>query len=133
MVVGDLFLPWRTGEGRLFAREHFLNVQRSLKPGGLFCQWLPMFQLTRPQFEAIARTFREVFPDAFVVRGDFYAKLPILGLVGGNDFRQLDWPVIGTVCGHLRAVGKTTDPLLRHADGVAMLLSVRCPSCRRVR
>jgi len=122
VVVGDLFLPWRTGEGRLFAREHFLNVKRSLKPGDVFCQWLPMFQLTRPQFEAIARTFREVFPDAFLVRGDFYAELSILGLVGGKDFRRLDWPVIETTCEQLRVVGKTTDPLLRHADGVAMLL-----------
>jgi len=71
VVVGDLFLPWRTGEGRLFTLEHFENVQRSLKPGGLFCQWLPMFQLTRAQFETIARTFREVFLDAFPVRGEF--------------------------------------------------------------
>jgi len=122
VVVGDLFLPWRTGEGRLFTLEHFLNVKQSLKPGGVFCQWLPMFQLTRPQFETIARTFREVFPDAFVVRGDFYAELPILGLVTGVDFRQLDWPAIEAACARLRAAGQTTDPLLRHADGVAMLL-----------
>jgi spermidine synthase len=122
VVVGDLFLPWRTGEGRLFTREHFQNVKRSLKPGGVFCQWLPMFQLTRPQFGAIARTFREVFPDAFLVRGDFYSELPILGLVGGRDFRQLDWPQIEAACERLHADGKTADPLLRHADGAAMLL-----------
>ena len=91
VVVGDLFLPWRTGEGRLFTREHFQNVRRSLKPGGVFCQWLPLFQLTQPQFEAIARTFREVFPSAFVVRGDFHSELPILGLVGGRDLGNLDW------------------------------------------
>jgi hypothetical protein len=41
VVVGDLFLPWRTGEGRLFTIDHFANVRHSLKPGGLFCQWLP--------------------------------------------------------------------------------------------
>jgi spermidine synthase len=39
VVVGDLFLPWRTGEGRLFALEHFRNVKHSLKPGG---RLLPM-------------------------------------------------------------------------------------------
>jgi spermidine synthase len=122
VVVGDLFLPWRTGEGRLFAREHFHNVRRALKPGGVFCQWLPLFQLTRPQFETIARTFLEVFPDAFLVRGDFYAELPILGLVGGRDFRRLDWPAIQRACDRLRAASPTTDPLVRHADGVAMLL-----------
>ena len=81
VVVGDLFLPWRTGEGRLFTLDHFANVRRSLKPGGLFCQWLPCFQLTRPQFETIARTFRAVFPDAFLVRGDFYSELPSSALL----------------------------------------------------
>lgn len=121
VVVGDLFLPWRTGEGRLFTREHFQNVQRSLKPGGLFCQWLPMFQLTRSQFEAIARTFHEVFPDAFLVRGDFYAELPILGLVGGRSFQEIDWAQVEAGCERLRAV-PTKDPLVRHVDGVAMLL-----------
>lgn len=122
VVVGDLFLPWRTGEGRLFTREHFQNVRRSLKPGGVFCQWLPLFQLTRPQFETIARTFREVFPEAFVLRGDFYSELPILGLVGGCDLAKLDWANIETQCARLRSAGKATDPLVRHAEGVAMMV-----------
>lgn len=121
VVVGDLFLPWRTGEGRLFAIEHFQNVRRSLKPDGLFCQWLPLFQLTRPQFDAIARTFREVFPDAFLVRGDFYCELPIVGLVGGRSLAQINWRQVETNCAQLRAEGKATDPLVRHAAGVAMM------------
>lgn len=122
VVVGDLFLPWRTGEGRLFALEHFQNVKRSLKPDGLFCQWLPMFQLTRPQFEVIARTFQQVFPDAFLVRGDFYAELPIVGMVGGREFSKIDWSKVAVGCERLRAAGKTSDPLVRHEAGIAMLM-----------
>lgn len=122
VIVGDLFLPWRTGESRLFTLEHFRNVRAALKPDGLFCQWLPLFQLTRQQFDAIARTFQEIFPDAFLVRGDFYCELPIVGLVGGRNFSQLDWPAIESMCNALRKRGTTTDPLVRHADGVAMML-----------
>ena len=122
VVVGDLFLPWRTGEGRLFSTEHFQNVRHSLKPGGLFCQWLPMFQLTRPQFEAIARTFGQVYPDAFLVCGDFYAELPIFGLGGGRSFHEIDWAKVEAGCEHLRKAGVTREPLIRHADGVAMLM-----------
>ena len=121
VVVGDLFLPWRTGEGRLFTREHFENVRRSLKPDGLYCQWLPLFQLTRPQFDAIVRTFREVFPDAFVLRGDFYCDLPILGLVGGRRLENIDWPQVEAGCVELRSAGVTTDPLVRHVEGISML------------
>ncbi len=122
VVVGDLFLPWRTGEGRLYAREHFAAVRRALRPDGLFCQWLPLFQLTRPQYDAIVRTFHAEFPEAFVVRGDFYTDLPILGLVGGRPAGSLDWAAVAAQCDRLRAAGQTADPLVRHVEGVAMLV-----------
>lgn len=120
VVVGDLFLPWRTGEGRLFTREHFQAVRRSLRQGGVFCQWLPMFQLTRPQFEAILRTFRTEFPEVFLVRGDFYLDQPILGLVGGRTVGSLDWTAIAEACRRVRDAGGSRDALLRQPEGVAM-------------
>jgi len=122
VVIGDLFMPWETGAGRLFTREHFENVRRSLRPGGLYCQWLPMFQLTRPQYESILRTFLEVFPETTLVRGDFYAAQPIVGLVGGRKLADLDWPRVTAACGRLRANAAVNDPLVRHATGVAMLV-----------
>jgi spermidine synthase len=122
VIIGDLFLPWRTGEGRLFSLEHFNNVRASLRPDGLYCQWLPLFQLTRTQFETIARTFLNVFPEAFLIRGDFYAHRPIVGLVGGRSFESLDWAMVDAAAAQLRAGGQTTDPLVRHADGVAMMV-----------
>jgi spermidine synthase len=120
VIEGDLFLPWRTGEGRLFSREHFQNVRAALKPGGLYCQWLPMFQLTRAQYDAIARTFREVFPEAWLVRGDLYAEMPILGLVGGRSLDSLDWTAIAAASARARQLNGTRDPLLRHSEGLAM-------------
>jgi len=122
LVVGDLFLPWRTGEGRLYSVEHFEAVRRSLRGGGVFCQWLPLFQLTRAQYDCIARTFLQVFPDAFLVRGDFYTEMPIVGLVGGWSPAGMDWGRLEENCRRLRDTAATTDPLLRHAQGVAMTL-----------
>jgi hypothetical protein len=123
VVVGELFLPWRTGEGRLYSKEHFEAVHASLAKGGIFCQWLPLFQLTEPQVQVIIATFSRVFPDGFLVRGDFYGELPILGLVGGRSMSTLDWAQITDRCAELRVSKFTTDdPLMRHAEGVAMLL-----------
>ncbi|MCC6232754.1 MAG: hypothetical protein IT580_08925 [Verrucomicrobiales bacterium] len=126
VVVGDLFLPWRTGEGRLYTSDHFAQVRRSLRPGGLFCQWLPMFQLTRTQFEVITRTFQREFPSAFAVRGDFYAGLPIVGLCGFEDGRGLDglaWEKVEAACARVREARlEVRDGLMRHAAGVAMLV-----------
>jgi spermidine synthase len=136
VVVGDLFLPWRTGEGRMFSREHFAAVRRSLKPGGAFCQWLPLFQLTRPQVEGILRTLQQEFPNVIAVRGDFYAELPILGLVAFEDGRktsEVDWNGVGHACAALRegTRGRVRDGLVRHPQGVAMCVVGDLPSMGR--
>lgn len=122
VVIGDLFMPWETGAGRLFTREHFENVRRSLKPGGLYCQWLPLFQLTRAQYESVLRTFLGVFPETFIVRGDFYATQPIVGLVGGRALAGINWDQVSAASARLRANDAITDPLVRHAAGVAMMV-----------
>ena len=83
VIVGDLFVPWQAGTGSLYTREHFAAARDHLAPGGLFCQWLPLYQLSAREFAVIAATFLDVFPDAFVLRGDLFAGHPIVALVGG--------------------------------------------------
>jgi spermidine synthase len=83
VIVADLFVPWRAGTGSLYTRQHFEAARKRLAPGGLFCQWLPLYQLSREEVLVIAATFSDVFPDAFAMRGDFFATHPILALVGG--------------------------------------------------
>lgn len=127
VVIGDLFLPWRTGEGRLFSREHFESVRRSLRPGGVYCQWLPLFQLTRPQVDVILRTLQQEFPRVILLRGDFYADLPILGLLAfedGRDASAIDWASVESACQRLREGphGRVSDGLVRHAEGVLMMV-----------
>jgi spermidine synthase len=90
VIVADLFVPWHAGTGTLYSREHFETVRSRLSHGGMFAQWLPMFQLSRHDFEVIARTFLEVFPHAVLWRGDFYANRPILALVASVDPAPLD-------------------------------------------
>ena len=120
VVVGDLFLPWAPGEGRLFSTEHFHGVRRSLRPGGLFCQWLPLYQLTPDQFALIAATFAQAFPEVHLIRNGFAAGQPIVGLVGFRD-RPLDWATVERRVSEARAGGLVLDPSVRHRETVAML------------
>lgn len=84
VVVADLFVPWLPGAGALFSREHFEAVKEHLAPGGVFCQWLPIFQLDSDDFGTVAATFLEVFPDATLWRGDFFGRRPTAALVAWN-------------------------------------------------
>jgi len=88
VIVGDLVVPWRQGEGSLFTLEQFQVARASLAPHGIFCQWLPLFQLSEVEVNILARTFLEVFPHAQVWRGDFSPTEPAVALIGSvGDFK----------------------------------------------
>jgi spermidine synthase len=82
VVVADLFVPWQSGTGALYTREHFAAVRAHLREGGVFCQWLPLYQLGEPELRSIARSLHDVFPETAVFRGDFYGGFPIAALCG---------------------------------------------------
>jgi len=93
VVVGDLFHPARDGAGALYTVEHFAAIRDRLQPGGLFCQWLPLYQLDLDMLQLISRTFMAVFPDAAMLLCHNSVDSPIVGLVGFRDRPQygLGW------------------------------------------
>jgi len=54
--------PWLAGIGNLFTREAFALAKARLNPGGVMCQWVQTYSLTREQVGLVIRTFAEVFP-----------------------------------------------------------------------
>jgi spermidine synthase len=84
VVVADLFHPARDGAGGLYTREHFQAVRACVNPGGLFCQWLPLYQLDLEMVRLIARTFLDVYPDATAWIAHFNPQTPMLALIGGS-------------------------------------------------
>lgn len=119
VLVGDLFLPWGAGASRLYSVEHFQSARDSLRVGGLFCQWLPMYQLTEPQFERILGTFQRVFPTTYLFRNSASPLNPSIGLVGFRE-GDLSWDVVKMRCADLMADGRVTDPGMLHWESVAM-------------
>ncbi len=93
VVIADFFHPNRDGAASLYTREHFRAIQARLDPGGIFCQWLPLYQLDMLSLRIIVRTFLQVFPHAQAYLGNFNAELPGLALVGAQEsrFYPADW------------------------------------------
>ena len=89
VVTGDLFFPWQKGASRLFSREHFANVRSSLRPDGLFCQWLPGWQLNEESLRIIASTFAAAFPHGILIHLPLNDRVAI-GLVGRNSHEPFD-------------------------------------------
>lgn len=93
VIVADVFHPSRDGAGALYTAEHFAAVRDRLGPGGLFCQWLPLYQLDAPTLQTIIRTFLTVFPDATAHLAHYSLLTPMLCLVGSAEPRHYppDW------------------------------------------
>ncbi len=113
LIVADLFRPHGAGESRLFSLEHFQNVKTALRSDGLFCQWLPAHQLNKSQFNTIANSFQQVFPNTLVINGGIKSKTPSIGLCGWQNDKQWETEDL---------VGKIQK--IRNQKGIADVLSL---------
>jgi len=89
-VIADLFHPALDGSGALYTTEHFDAVRRRLAPGGIFCQWLPLYQLDAPSLRAIIRSFLAVYPGGSAWLNHYSVFTPMLALIGPRDGAPLD-------------------------------------------
>lgn len=109
VIIGDLVVPWRAGEAALFTRENFRAGKNALRPGGLFCQWLPLFQLSEDEFRIILNTFLSVFPQAHLWRADFSPNETAVALIAFNGTETLNAQIIRS-----RIAQMTRDPANPH-------------------
>lgn len=110
VIVADLFHPALDGSGALYTVEHFGAVKRRLAPGGIFCQWLPLYQLDLPSLRAIVRGFLDVYPDGSAWLNHYSVRTPMLALIGTRDGGHLDTEALAA---RLRnpAIGSVVRPL----------------------
>lgn len=118
VVVGDLVVPWRRGESSLYTRDSFEAVRRVLAAGGLYCQWIPLYQVSEADFDSIAASFLDVFPRATLWRGDFRAGEAAVALIGHTDPRGLDAALADSRSSALAASPDRSNAYLAHAAGL---------------
>ncbi|MCG8316018.1 MAG: hypothetical protein MI976_22630 [Pseudomonadales bacterium] len=90
VIIAEVFHPSRDGAGSLYTVEHFRAVRERLSPQGLFCQWLPLFQLDLDTLRLITRSYLEVFPNAQMHLAHFSLRQPLLCLLGGNGLKGFE-------------------------------------------
>jgi len=85
VIISEPSNPWQAGNANLFTREFYALGSSRLSPGGIFCQWVPIYDLDRPHLKIAMRTFSESFP---------YVRIFLLGpdmvLLGSHDAQSLD-------------------------------------------
>jgi spermidine synthase len=130
VIVADLFVPWHAGAGHLYTQEHFQAGRDRLNPGGIYCQWLPLYQMSEDELGMIAATFTRVFPHVSMWRGDFSSTAPILGLVGSAEPLVLDERQMGTRLAELSGRTVPQDSLLRSLSDLSLFYAGDAASVR---
>ncbi len=121
VIIGDLFVPWREGVGALYSREHFATVAARLRPGGIFAQWLPLWQLSQREFEIIAATFLSVFDRVTLWRGVFSPGQASIALIGHKDSQIVSLNVLAARLERLRRSDRFNDSFLSEVTGFMLL------------
>ena len=80
VITADPIHPWFSGAGYLYASEYFRLAAQHLNPGGIVCQWLPLYELTEENLKSVVATLRENFSYIMVWLTHFDAEL-----VGSNS------------------------------------------------
>ena len=102
VIISEPSNPWVAGAAGLFTKDFFELARSRLARGGLFCQWLQLYEMTADDFRAILRSFTAVFPEVQVFRAASDAILvasnggapvgldPFLAGVSGRAAADLD-------------------------------------------
>jgi spermidine synthase len=61
VITADPVHPWFSGAGYLYTTEYFKIAADHLNPGGIICQWLPIYELTEANLQSVVKSLRQNF------------------------------------------------------------------------
>jgi spermidine synthase len=90
VITADPIHPWFSGAGYLYSTEYFKLAAEHLNPGGIVCQWLPLYELSEENLRSVIQTLRANFSYTMIWLTHFDAEL-----IGSNapiiiDENELD-------------------------------------------
>jgi spermidine synthase len=127
VIVSDLFVPWESQTGYLYTVEHFQTAKSRLRKGGLYCQWLALYQVGPEEFEMIANSFASVFPDTTIWWGLVSRSKPMIALIGTEAPLSLSKEELSRRIGRISAHSELNDSYLSRPDRVLELAVGRWP------
>jgi spermidine synthase len=111
MITADPIHPRNSGVGYLYTREYYEAMKRRLRPDGIVCQWMPMYEISKKSFDVAFRTFVSVFPHAsfWYVRGHglFVATLGRFAIDYPTLAERLEDPVVKRDLASINIFGPT--------------------------
>jgi spermidine synthase len=99
LIISEPSNPWVAGENSLFTVDFYRRLHARLVPGGVFCQWIQMYELSPETLGSLLASFLAVFPtghafhlfgeDLLLIAAPPSTPLPIERLRGPEVAHQL--------------------------------------------
>ncbi len=86
VIVSEPSNPWQTGNANLFTADFYHLATQRLKPNGLFCQWIGLYDITPENLRTLFNTFLKEFPKTML----FKAGTDLI-LVGAHHELSFDY------------------------------------------
>jgi spermidine synthase len=102
VIISEPSNPWLTGVSDLFTTDHFATAKRRLKPGGVYCQWAQLYELSPQNVQTLYRTFAHNFRYVLAFSAEDQSSDTIL--VGSDAPLPLDFA---------RIAERLTDPVVK--------------------
>jgi spermidine synthase len=68
VIVSEPSNPWQAGNANLFTADFYQLASQRLKPNGLFCQWIGLYDITSENLRTLFNTFLREFPKTMVFK-----------------------------------------------------------------
>jgi len=91
VIISEPSNPWQSGNANLFTSDFYKLALSNLKPYGLFCQWIGLYDITPQNLKIACNTFLDIFPKALVFKSG-----SDLILVGGQTPLNFDYQLLSS-------------------------------------
>ncbi|HEX5657747.1 MAG TPA: fused MFS/spermidine synthase [Polyangiales bacterium] len=88
VIVSEPSNPWITGVSDLFTVDHFQVTKKKLEPGGVYCQWVQLYELSPENIKTVYRTFASQFAHVVAFAAEELSSDTIL--IGSDSPLPLD-------------------------------------------
>lgn len=90
MIISSPSHPWLTGGSNLFTKEFFQLCKARLKPEGILCQWLQLYEISWETLKVLLETLHSEFPYLVV----FQSESNVIITLASKQPIPLDWKQI---------------------------------------
>ena len=95
IITTDPIHPWVRGAATLYSLEYLEIARRHLKPGGVFTQWVPLYETDEASVKSEIATFVQAFPDTTLWNPDLLEEGYDLVAMGRMDSAPIAEAEIG--------------------------------------